>query len=293
VELFAPGIVSRGGTELLALFSPDGRELYYTVAVPRFGGCILRRHMGEDGTWGSPEVVSFSGMHSDFGSSLSPDGNRFYFVSERPLSKGGEKNPLQDIWVADRTDTGWSEPRNLGAPVNSDARDLSPCVTADGTLYFNSNRSGSATTHTMDIFRAPLREGGYDVPEKMGALLDLDYDNFEPAVPADGSYMVLVATKGPDGLGGFDLYVAFRLEGDRWSKPRNLGPSINTRYNEHFPTLSPEGRYLFFVSDRIAELEATTRLSYARIQEITASPQNGNADIYWVSTELIESLRQF
>ena len=59
------------------------------------------------------------------------------------------------------------------------------------------------------------------------------------------------------------------------------------------PTLSPDGRYLFFVSDRIAEeFQSVTRLTYAQIQKMMESPQNGNADIYWVSTELIESLRQ-
>ena len=49
-----------------------------------------------------------------------------------------------DIWVVDKNAGGWSAPRNLGAPVNTDRNESSPSVAADGTLYFGSDRDGGA-----------------------------------------------------------------------------------------------------------------------------------------------------
>jgi hypothetical protein len=68
-------------------------------------------------------------------------------------------------------------------------------------------------------------------------------------VAADGSYLVVAGWHRPDNVGGgsSDLYISFRNEDGTWSRQINLGPAINTEVSENSPTLSPDGRYFFFI----------------------------------------------
>lgn len=68
---------------------------------------------------------------------ISPDGNEIYFLSDRPGADGSGKES-QDIWVMARTENGWSEPYNLGPPVNSSLPEIYPSMTSEGTIYFTS-----------------------------------------------------------------------------------------------------------------------------------------------------------
>ena len=68
-----------------------------------------------------------------------------------------------DIWMMDRTPTGWSEPKHLGAPVHSEANEWFPTVAASGTLYFGSERPGGKGR--VDIWRTRCVDGkgAYDL----------------------------------------------------------------------------------------------------------------------------------
>ena len=96
-----------------------------------------------------------------------------------------------------------------------------------------------------------------------------------------------------DGFGGFDLYASFNNGNNSWTKPVNLGEKINTEANEHFATLSPDGKYLFFVSDRVADkYKSKDSLSPEELKKMEKSPQNGNSDIYWVSLDILKELKK-
>ena len=104
---------------------------------------------------------------------------------------------------------------------------------------------------------------------------------FETARHPDEKYVVFVSYGQEDGFGEFDLYLSFNIDNDNWTKPVNMGDKINTEANEHFPIFSPDGKYLFFVSDRISE----------KYNEVENGPGNGSSDIYWVSAEIIEEFK--
>ena len=121
-ELFEPGVVSTGLDELNAVFSPDGQELYYSINTPRNGlGVIVVSRRRSNG-WSSPEVVPFSGRYSEYDPYFSPDGSRLFFISNRPTDPSGEDSDW-NIWAVDRRGSEWSEPVNLGAPVNTDGNE--------------------------------------------------------------------------------------------------------------------------------------------------------------------------
>jgi len=96
----------------------------------------------------------------------------------------------------------------------------------------------------------------------------------------------------PDSFGATDYYISFRDSLDNWSQPVNMGPEVNSASpGEWSASVSTDGKYLFFMSDRMGR-GSPGRLSTKTLQEFHNSPQNGNPDIYWISTTVIEKLRE-
>src|SRR5262249_47675443 len=145
--LFAPDIISTGDYESHPTFTPDGREIYFLKMAPNFSRWTIFVSRYNDGRWSQPEVAPFSGQYQDADPYITADGKHFYFISDRPLEPGGQRQSHHDIWVMDKTDSGsprdesvqpadWSAPRHLPAPVNSDADEFYPIALKNGTLYF-------------------------------------------------------------------------------------------------------------------------------------------------------------
>jgi hypothetical protein len=190
----------------------------------------------------------------------------------------------------ERMDNGWSEPANLGPPVNSESPEFFPSLTLDGTLYFT--RRGDDRSET--IYRSRFVDGAYAEPEELGAEVNSGQTQFNAFIAPDESYLVVCVWGREDSLGGVDYYVVFRSPEDRWSEPINLGAEINMAEGaEWSPYVSPDGQYFFFMSSRatIEERHSAERLDYADLQRLHDLPMNGNSDIWWVNAEVITRLR--
>lgn len=73
---------------------------------------------------------------------------------------------------------------------------------------------------------------------------------------------------------------------------KEIKEKINTDFNEHFPTLSTDGKYLFFISDRVADkYKSKESLNPEELKEMEENPQNGNSDICWLSLEIKDKLK--
>lgn len=287
-EIFAPGIISKGGSEISAVFSPDGTEFYFSAKDPVSMLKILYSKL-ENGIWTKPETAPFSGKYYDAVSSISPDGRFLYFMSMRPQEDGGIPFDVQHIWVLERQEEYRNAPVMLPPPINSDAREMGGTLTRSGYFYFNTTREGIKGRKC----RSKFIDGKYSPPESIQDLYKFKMPFFEIARDPDEKFMIFASFDQDDGYGGFDLYVSFNKGKDNWTKPVNLGEKINTDANEHFATLSPDGKYLFFVSDRVAEkFKSKENLSPKELKEMEKSPQNGNSDIYWVSLDVLEKLKK-
>lgn len=236
-----------------------------------------------DGRWTEPQVAPFSGQYRDADPFITPDGSKFLFISDRPAP--GKAHRDLDIWMMDRVGSAWGEPRNLGAPVNSDGSEWYPTLAADGTLYFGSNRPGGFGK--TDLYRSRLVEGRYTDPENLGASINSDLDEFEPYIAPDQSFLIFMG-ENRERRGDFDLYISYQKSG-AWTKPQELPSGINSPANEFSPKISPDGKYFFWTSarsvlDRSAARRRTTREYLNEIR----SPGNGLGDIYYIG---IQSLR--
>jgi Tol biopolymer transport system component len=280
--LFGEGVISTGDFESHPAFTPDGRTLYFLKSTPTFSFWTIVVSRFVDGVWTDPEVAPFSGQHSDADPFITSDGKRMYFISDRPAP--GKQGRDTDIWVMEKTGVGWGEPRRLEAPVNSPAMEWYPQASADATLYFGSGRPGGRGA--TDLYRSRLVNGRYADPENLGDTLNTEFDEYEPCIAPDQSWLIFMASGRPDGRAGSgDLYISHWKDGS-WSKPRNLGDDINSMAAEYSPSVSPDGRSFFFSSARGRPRPARP-LSARELSEWLRGPRNGLGDIYQVDLSTI------
>lgn len=286
--LFAPGIVSTREAERDACFSPDGSEFYYSMTgLPHF--VILEMKL-ENGKWTGPAVARFSGYYSDIEPSYSPDGKRIFFSSNRPLDETGEPKPDFDIWYVEKTGDGWSEAVNIGLPVNTEKNEFYPSISNDGTLYLTASYEGSMGFE--DIYKSELVDGKYTEPVNLGAAINSNLYEYNSFIAPDESYIIYSGHGRRDGFGSGDLYISFRQEDGSWSTAVNMGERVNSAFLDYCPYVSPDGKYLFFSSNRKAgKPYSETGTTYEQLLKALESPENGLGDIYWIDAGIIEQLK--
>ena len=265
-QVFAPGIVSTGRDEVSCAFTPDGRELYFAVFEPGRGFAVVVMAESRDG-WTTARPTSFASDFSEVDLFITGDGTRCFFISKRPFRAEMERSRNYQIWVTHRENIGWGSPRPLGPAVNTKDRQLFPTLSSDGTLVFGSDRPGGHGG--TDIYAARPDGGDFGQPVNLGPVINSAGDETDALIAPDGSFLVFTAVGREDGFGDGDLYVSFRDADGAWGRPKNLGAPVNTSHSDFCPTLSPDGRYFFFTSNR-----------------------EGSNDIFWVDAEVIRSHRR-
>ena len=288
-QLFAPGLVSTGMYTRDVAISPDGKEIYFCVAISNYTYATILFCREINGEWTSPEIVPFSGGPGvfDFEPAFSPDGSRLYFLSTRP--DGDEEPGDQDIWYVDRINQGWGEPINPGPPVNTDGGEFFPSPTSNGTLYFTRNEAGSRLNQ---IFRTRFENGRFQEPELLPQQVNCGTNRFNAFISPDESFIIVPAAGMQDAFDGVDYYIVFRDENDRWSDPVNMGEAVNADNPGGWsPYVSPDGKYFFFMATRTMEIEEAD-WNYDKLVSLYNSPNNGNADIYWMNTRFFSNLRE-
>jgi dipeptidyl aminopeptidase/acylaminoacyl peptidase len=283
--IFADGVISTRDFEASITFSPDGNVAYFVKATPDLSFRVILVSRLEKGKWTVPEVAPFSGEYSDTDPCFSPDGTKLYFASRRPV-EGTTPKPDLDLWVVEKTNTGWGEPRHLTAPVNTESQETSPSVTADGTLYFASNRAGGKGS--FDIYRSKLADGNFGAPENAGDGINTPGPELQVFVTPDDNLLLFAAIGRPDGQGSVDLYLSKRTEG-AWSKPTNLGNKINSQGADTAPRISWDRRHFYWTSTRGYGFEAQQahRLSYKELSNKLQGAGNSLGDIYQIDLKAV------
>jgi hypothetical protein len=292
-EIFAPGIITTGlHDDYGPAISNDGNEIYFRIWGKPYAIIWVIKLV--DGKWGKPEVAPFSGRYEDVGFIFSKDGNRIYFDSDRPLDIKGEPKDT-DIWIVDRNENGWGEPSNLGAPINSSDDEYIGCVTADNTIYFTVRKRDADGKLSFINYSSKWKDNTYSKPEKLSYPFNSDFFQIAPRFSPDKTYAVLVINGRDDGIGREDLYVTFKKEDETWTEPQNLGAQVNSKSTDWFPSFSPDGKYLFFVSWRhTGEKYSKTKSNFEEMMmDFYTRPIYGQgADVYWVNAKIIEELKQ-
>ena len=256
--------------------SRDGLTLFFASA--REGGAGLpdiwvSTRESVDAPWQQAmNVTALNTERIDVGPTLSHDGHRIWFTSDRP-SPFPETGSLDILtaWRADVSDPlGWEAPINIGPPVNTAQAEVGPATW--GPELFFSRGVGPGTpplppgviAPPLDIWVARAAGGNFAEPEPITVLNSPTFDQ-RPTVRFDGRELLFGSFR-DGGEGQEDIYVTTRQgPGLEWSAPVPVS-SINTAAREATPFLSPDGTMLYFTSDRAGG--------------------SGNVDI-WVATRFI------
>ena len=168
------------------------------------------------------------------GATVSPDGQRIVFASDRDGGSGGS-----DLWQAVLRDGRWQDAAPLA--LNTGDNEVEPAFSADGAwLHFASDRSGGPGG--FDIYRAPVQGGAVGAAEAVPGAVNTAGHERAPMPSPDGSRL-LFASDGHGGAGGLDLFASRRSD-DAWSMPAALS-ALNTPADEASAAWLPTGVVVF------------------------------------------------
>ena len=278
-ELFLPGLVSTHDMEGCVAFLDEGKVLLF------FGNQRGTLYTYEnDGKWISPQKAPFQNTYgsgiTDF--TVGPDGRTVYFQSGRPTTPEDARRDA-NIWTVEWTGSGWTEPLPLPPPANNDDNsELYPAVSEDGSVYFFTR---SQLDPTGDIYRSRFVNGSYLAGERLEFPVNTSYYEVDPVVAPDGSYLLFGSAR-PGGFSLNDLYVSFRQVDGSWSHPHNVGKKINELIFAIRMSVTPDGKYFFFLSQR------PTPISKGESVHSPMAERWGDSDVYWMDTGFIEELER-
>ncbi len=253
--LIDPGIFSIQGSRphgALAI-SPEGKEVYWPVIPPR-----VLVVFQENNNWTEPATASFSELNIQ-APSFSPDGELLFFQISDPGGYGS-----LDIWRLEKGEGEWGNRANLGNPPNSPRMESQPSVAASGNLYFTGFYDGGH----MDrgIFRSEYSGGGYLSPVLLPESINGPYLDYTPFISPDERFLIFSSTRPSENEDNIRLYISFRGEDDTWTEPENLNILMNFNQPSRFPSMTPDSRFLIFLS---------------------------RGDYYWLESGIIEKCRDY
>ncbi|WP_176956142.1 OmpA family protein [Catalinimonas alkaloidigena] len=181
---------------------------------------------------------------------ISPDGSMLYFARQNHPQNDGGKRDAQDIWASRRQGDGsWGEAINMGSPLNNAMPNGVASVSPDGNTLLLLNRYNPDGSVSPGVSLSQRQKGGWSapIPQEIDQYENRsDYVNYY--LTNDGN-AILMAVDRQEGYGDQDIYISFREGKNKWSKPQNLGPQINTPRADFAPFLAADGRTLYFASE--------------------------------------------
>ena len=140
--------------------------------------------------------------------------------------------------------------KNMGEGVNSEWEEYLPSVSADGKLFVITRRGPYQNgIVSEDFFQSEYKDGKWTMAQNLGPSVNTMGNEGAQCLAPNGKVLFFTACDRDDGLGRCDIYISVKRNG-QWSEARNIGPSINSKHWESQPTISPDGRELYFVSNR-------------------------------------------
>jgi len=142
------------------------------------------------------------------------------------------------------------EPVILPEVINAGPLQYFPVLTGDEAQIYFTKRQGAHPRFDENIYMSKKDDqGNWIPPYSLSANINTANNEGTCTISADGKILILTSCQGRGSLGSCDLYISFR-EGNDWSRPVNLGPNVNSQYWDSQPSLSADGRKLYFVSER-------------------------------------------
>lgn len=284
--------------EASASFSADGQTIYFTRNNFNDGNTgrseeglvklsIYTARKLQNGAWGDVTILPFcSTEFSTVHPSISPDGKRLYFASNRPGGFGG-----MDLYYSDLNSGQWSAPINMGPVVNTEGNEIFPFVSNNGRVYFASN--GHSGLGGLDIFyTVALANSEWSMPVNVGAPINSNQDDFGISIASEGSWGFFTSDR--DGGAGRDDIYAFQKNAapvelvviDALTKKPVSGATVLNTTTGITLTANSDGIVSFDLKKSECANFTITKKGYETLEKTGCAADNANGQVTRLEFEL-------
>lgn len=192
--------------------------------------------------------------YSEYVPVITPDESMMIFTYRGNMSKGGLMGPTgkpdndghyyEDVMVSYKMGDEWLDPESIADNINTVGHDASIAISTDGQrlfIYKQTKKDGG------DIYFSNLEGENWSKPEKLKGEVNTTEWEGSATLASDGKTLYFASAR-EGGFGGRDIYSAELQADDSWGEIKNLGPVINTRFDDDAPFIHPDRRTLYYSS---------------------------------------------
>jgi hypothetical protein len=252
------------------IFAPDGKTIYWAAAINDGPEQTIVSSTFDGKVLSAPIKASFAADSGVGGLAISPDGKRMFFNADLPMP-GDSSKTSSTICYVEKAGSGWGKPMPIESTIDTIMTKGQVTVARNGNIYFSGR---ILSERTPAIFICKYIDGRYLPPKKLtGEIASLPLV-MDPWIDPDERFMFLSCPpkEGPPML--TDIGISYHQADGGWSKPIDIGGGVNTSAFERFPSLSPDGKYLFF------------------IRSLGQRFVGDQAHFFWVDASILDSLRR-
>jgi hypothetical protein len=183
----------------------------------------------------------------------------------------------------------WSDPIHLDTSINSPYDEHFASIALNGNIYFSSNRPGALGGEgDADFYCSKFINGKYTTAEHLPDSVSTPAYELDCLVAPDESFLLLGDYGRADGYGNYDIYISKKVN-DKWTPSKNLGLKVNSKFRDYSPRISPDGKYLFFTSEKDFTASGDTTINnYKTLYENFQSILNGSGNIYQIELNALD-----
>lgn len=193
--------------------------------------------------------------YSEYVPVISSDEAVLIYTYRGERSKGGRQNKAlkpdpdgvfyEDIFISYKLGDKWLTPESIGDNINTNDHDAAIGLSPDGQMLFIYK---STPKDQGDIYVSYLNGEEWSTPVSLGPNINTNKWEGSCSISSDGRTLYFSSER-PGGFGGKDIYKSVKLPNGQWGPAENLGPTINTKYNDDAPFIHPDNISLFFSSE--------------------------------------------
>ncbi len=265
--------------------SSNGNEAFITLQSPNGKISQLATIKKKKNEWTEPKLLPFCDSNMYLEPFLSYTGNRLFFVSNRPLSDSISRKKNFDIWYVDRNNSNekWSEPKNIGNPINSELDEFYPSVSENNNLYFTMDSPNGLGKD--DIYFCKWEVNKYLAPVLLNENINSNGYEFNAFISKKEDFLLFTKYNKKGGQGSGDLYISKKNIEGKWQKSINLDTPINTKYMEYCPFYDEKNEILYFTSKRQNSSPKKFK-DISDFKKYIEESENGLSKIYMISIKL-------
>lgn len=179
---------------------------------------------------------------------ISPDGQTLFFTRKNHPSNTMAETINDDIWFAAKHHDSWSQAIQMKPPLNNKGHNFVSAITPDGNTMLLGNKYLKSGYVTEGISISQKTDNGWSFPEPLKVQNYYNYHVHSEFFLSNSRKVLLLAIERRDGIGSRDIFVSFKRGDGQWTKPKNLGPVVNTADTELTPFLASDEKTLYFAS---------------------------------------------